>query len=154
MTIKAVAFDPGLTTGYAVGYLDDGFMAVKAGQAKWTHLDLWAELQLSQPDYVIWERFVFRKRSQHEGVELYPRELIGVLHLYVQVRNQELNHSCVAVEQMPMKSDGSYYTDDKISKDGLWIRGKPHGMDALRHLLYWFTFGSGYQYNTKGYRAA
>jgi hypothetical protein len=151
----ALAFDPGITTGYAVGTIEDGSMAVRADQEKWRHQDLYYQLTLSAPDWVIWEKFVFRKKQQHEGVELYPRELIGVLKLYIVLTNDKAGYERVKPwEQMPMKSAGAYFTDRKISDDGLWIPGKPHAMDALRHLLHWFHFGPGYQYNTKGYHAA
>src|SRR3954466_5321963 len=149
----AVAFDPGITTGYAVGVLEDGSMAVRPDQAQYELMDLWAYLHFTRPDWLIWEKFVFRKRTG-EGVELFSREIIGVLRLYAQIANEKRKDVVRTHEQMPMKSAGSYYSDTKISDDGLWIPGKPHAMDALRHLLYWFTFGPGYQYNTKGYHSA
>lgn len=150
-TLKAVAFDPGITTGYAVGILGDGMMHVRAGQEKWRHLDMYNQLVIGQPDHIIWEKFIFRKHYQHEGVELYPRELIGIIHLYMQQQNTLKPNSVVGYQQNPMKSSGSFHSNSKLKEDGVYMTGKPHAMDALRHLLYWYTFGPGYKYNTKGY---
>jgi hypothetical protein len=147
----AVAFDPGITTGYAVGIMQGGEMLVRSGQEKWRHIDLYNQLMLSKPNFVIWERFLFRKHLQHEGVELYPRELIGIIHLYLQ---QQPVNEVVGFQQNPMKSQGSFHSNLKLKEDGVYVQAQPHGMDALRHLLYWYTFGPGYRYNTKGYRKA
>jgi hypothetical protein len=147
-TLKAIAFDPGITTGYAVGIMQNGLMEVRTGQSKWRHIDLYNQLVLGNPDYVIWEKFYFRKHYQKEGVELYPKELIGVLQLYCQQNNKP------AFDQNPMKSQGSFHSNLKLKEDGIYVAGQPHGMDALRHLLYWFTFGPGYKFNTKGYKKA
>jgi hypothetical protein len=40
----------------------------------------------------------------------------------------------------------SFYSNEQLKEKGVYKRGIPHGMDATRHLLHWFTFGAGFQY--------
>jgi hypothetical protein len=44
-----------------------------------------------------------------------------------------------------------YYTNHHLQAADVYTRGIPHGMDALRHLLQWYTFEAGYQYNKHGF---
>ena len=141
---KVVSLDPGRTTGHAVGELWDGMMTVRAGQTEFDHIMLYNQLQLLSPDIIICEEFEFRNRSR-KGLDLYPRELLGVCELYTQ------QHKIPLFRQKAMVGKG-FYTDGKLKEDGLYVRGKPHAMDALRHLLHWFTFGYGFQFNTSGYK--
>lgn len=143
MTAIAVAFDPGLTTGAAVGTLTDGRMYVRASQHKFDHLMLWQQLELLKPDYVISEDFEFRRNSK-EGLILYPLELIGVMEIWTALNRKSFT-------RQKASQGKSYYNNDVLTRDGLYIRGKPHAMDATRHLLHWFTFGFGYQFNASGY---
>lgn len=142
--ITVVAFDPGGTTGHAVGIIEDGTMAVRAGQTRFDHIELYNQLAFLNPQYVIAEEFEFRNRSR-KGLDLYPRELLGVLELWCQ-QNKKL-----IFRQKAGQALGAYYKDTKLKQDGLYIAGKPHAMDALRHLLHWYTYGFGYQFNIQGY---
>jgi hypothetical protein len=148
--MKVVSIDPGGTTGYAVGVIEDGSMKVSTGEASWSHLDLYNQLQLSKPDIVVCESFEFRRKEQY-GVNLIPRELIGVVELYTQQRSIDpLGTPCRLDYQSASQGKG-FYTDDVLKKDKLYRTGHPHANDACRHLLHWFTFGRGYEYNTGGY---
>lgn len=141
-----VAFDPGRTTGHAVGTIDDGLMVVRCGQNQFDHIQLYQQLCLLSPDMVIAEEFEFRNRAR-KGLDLYPRELLGVCELWCQQNKTPL------FRQKAMMGKG-FYTDEKLKRDELYVKGKPHAMDAVRHLLHWFTFSFGFQFNTQGYVAA
>lgn len=143
--MKIIAFDPGGTTGFAVGYLDEekGILSIRADEHKFDHNMLFAQLVIVKPDWVITESFEYRSRAR-TGLELISSELIGVIKLYAQ------QSECGFSEQTASTGKG-YYTDAKLKTDGLYEKGKPHAMDALRHLLHWYTFAEGYQYNIQGY---
>lgn len=148
--MRVIALDPGVTTGYAVGVItEQGKMYVVTGQEKWTHLELWGFFEDNLPDVLITERFEFRNKAR-TGLELYSRELIGVTHLYHQMY---MNLEIPLVEQMPSVI-GGFFTDDQLKKDLIYKEGRPHSNDAARHLLHWFQFASGYQYNKLGYESA
>lgn len=142
--LNVVAFDPGVTTGFATGMIEDGHMKVSCGQHKWNHHMLWLQLEGYRPKYIVCETFQYRNRAR-KGLELISREYIGVINLFCQMNNSvELN----------MQEPGTvmhHFTDKRLRADGLYKPGKPHAMDAMRHLLHWFTFGRGYEFNTQGY---
>ncbi len=148
--MRVIALDPGVTTGYAVGLIsDEGKMVVVTGQEKWTHLELWGFFEDNLPDILITERFEFRNKAR-SGLELFSRELIGVTHLYHQMY---MNLEIPLVTQMPSVI-GGFFSDKQLKKDLIYKEGRPHSNDAARHLLHWFQFGSGYQYNKEGYVSA
>lgn len=152
---KVVSLDPGVTTGYTINYLLTGKpLMVHVGQAKMKHLDLWYWLNNNDPDIIVYETFDYRNDSR-KGLELYSRELIGIILLYEQERSQLVvdGHSVKKVELVAQQPAvvGGYFTDHRLKEDKLWWPGHPHAMDALRHVLQWYTFGSGYKYNQHGY---
>jgi len=158
--IKIIAFDPGITTGYAQGILKDDIdtpMYITTGEAKWSHKDLFNFCTGYAPDYIVYERFNARHSRYNQGVELKSRELIGVLELYC-----EMNDSAVVL-QNPMKGgksrqfsdvNASYFSDERLKQDAIYKSGKGHANDAARHLLYWYWFGSGGQFDSRrrGYK--
>jgi hypothetical protein len=143
--IRVAALDPGITTGYAKGTIKDGFMKVESHQAKWNHLDLHIFLITFQPNHIVCERFDFRQKV--DKLELFSRELIGIVQLYTQIHKIE--------DKLYMQSAGEvlrgYYSNARLKEDGVYERGKPHANDAMRHLLHWYQFRAGYQFNQKGY---
>lgn len=143
--MKVLAFDPGVTTGIAQGTLLDGGMIVKCWQDRSTHEDFWNLLNMVQPEHVVTEEFEFRNRAR-KGLELISREFIGVYVLWGQVHHKFVHR------QKPSQVINGYFTDGQLKKENMYIAGKPHAMDAVRHLLYWYTFGYGYQFNKNGYK--
>jgi hypothetical protein len=143
--MKIIAFDPGGTTGYAVGILEEkeGILYVKANQYAFTYLDLFDFLTAQEADRIICESFEYRNKAR-PGLNLISCEMIGIIKLCSDLLNFELKMQTAAVGK-------GHFTDKKIKDAGCWIPGKPHGMDALRHLLQWYTFGEGYQFNKKGF---
>jgi hypothetical protein len=142
--IKVVSIDPGITTGFAIGKIEDGSMKVDADEQRWNHLALYNWLEHMQPEHIVCERFEFRRLRQ-EGLELFSRELIGVVNLYTQ------QHKIHLYMQTPSEAIGGYYNNEKLRSSKVYRTGKPHANDALRHLLHWFTFKQGYQFNEKGF---
>lgn len=157
--LKVNTLDPGVTTGYVSGVIEDGKLGVVSGQAEWTELQMYLQLELSKPDIIIYERFEYRSESAYgkkygnlDNVDLYPRNLIGVINMYCQKREAEDN-PLILYTQMPAKVLGkkAFWTDDKLKKSYVLKPGQEHANDAMRHMLYWWQFGSGYQYNTNGF---
>jgi hypothetical protein len=142
--VKVISFDPGGTTGYTNSILSDGMLSVGASQAKWSVGELWDYLDAEEPDIIVYESFEYRNRAR-AGLDLTPVELIGVIKLYIEKVDN------VTVRPQRPGTGFDYFTDKKLKEDGLYIPGKPHAMDAVRHLLHWYTFGPGYKYNTRGY---
>lgn len=140
-----LALDPGGTTGWAYGLISDGKMGVKSGQEMWNHVDLYDSLTQFNPHIIVCERFDYRKLSANQGAELISREYIGVITLWARQKQRQL------VMQMPSEGVGGYYKGDQLKKHGVYLRGKPHANDAMRHLLQWYTFKEGYQYNKEGF---
>lgn len=138
-----LAIDPGVTTGYAFAVIDEvtGLLKYYPHQMVDDIDDLWRRLILFKPRHVIIEDFDHRGKAR-TGLNYFPVQLIGVTRLW----------SLITVEQtachlQKAATGKAYYTDNLLKQMSLYVRGKPHAMDASRHLLQWFTFGSGYQYN-------
>lgn len=127
-----VAFDPGRTTGVALynGNAQPGEEKILAYQLSEPLLSIWGELQVLDPDEVVYERFQYQRRP---NVDLYPVEVIGVIKLWTQIyKEADLK------EQTPAQAK-NLWTDSKLKTLGLWKPSLPHAMDALRHLLYYMT---------------
>lgn len=144
-----IALDPGITTGYSIGQIDEnGLMRVVTGENRWSHLELWNLFEEYEPDVIICETFEYRNRSR-KGLELYSRELIGVCNLYAQMKQ------CHIRMQNPLKdNESTFFNDARLQKDNIYKKGCGHANDAARHLLTWFVFREGFQYNKKGYESA
>lgn len=142
----ALALDPGVTTGYAMGDVYLGRMSVLTGEERFNHLEFYKFLCESKPRFIIYERFDARHSRFSQGVELFSREIIGVAELYAQQKKIKV------YKQMPSQAKTSF-SDEKLKKSVIFKPAKEHANDAVRHLLYWFTFGSGYQYNKHGFKS-
>lgn len=135
---KFVALDPGITTGYSLMIHTEEVCYISCDEEKFSHRELWDFLYEIEPDHVVCESFEYRNNRHRDNLELYSLEMIGVIKLY-----------CDPSMQTASKGKG-FYTDTKLKKLGLYIPGRGHGRDAMRHLLHWYTFGPGFQYNRKG----
>lgn len=131
-----LSLDPGVTTGYAYGEVNDGvFRYVGAGQHKLSVDGLWRLLEGVSPLYILAESFEFRQQ-QRDGLVLYSRNLLGVSELWCKL------HDAYFYEQSASVGKG-YYSDDQLRNAGVYLRGRPHANDAIRHLLHWTTFRRG-----------
>lgn len=158
--VKVHAFDPGVTIGYASGIIEDGKLGVVSGQTEWNELQLYLQLKLSKPDIIIYERFEYRSESAYgkagnlSNVDLFARNLIGVINLYCQEREGQ-NNPVELHTQMPAqvlsKKNKNYWNDARLKTALVYKVANPHANDAMRHLLYWWQFGPGFKYNTNGF---
>ena len=138
--MKVICIDPGVTTGYVLANIHFKEVDVRANQERLSHKGLWNLLLTYKPHHIVYEGFEYRPRLG--AAELFPRELIGVIRLYAEFYN------CGSKEQKPSTGIGGFYKKkEKLMEKDLWVKGCPHGMDAMRHFLYWFNFGHGSQYN-------
>lgn len=138
--IRACALDPGGTTGYAICDIDkvaENIHKVSIGwdQAKLNESELMEFLEFVRADIIICEDFEYRNKAR-AGLDLTPPRLIGVVKLYSQ-------GNCKLELQKANVGKG-HYSDTRLRTFNLYIRRKPHGRDALRHLLHWLTFKGGY----------
>lgn len=141
--MKALAIDPGETSGlcYAQFRSDSDAISLTIQQHVLNHDGLYTKLRIIDPDFIIFEEFEYRPRagSRYAAVNLYPKELIGVIKLY-----GARNHVPLYA-QKPAQAKGGF--PDNLLKDrGVYTRGLAHGRDAVRHMLYWFEFGAGFKY--------
>lgn len=138
--VTAIAFDPGRTTGYALGCKDETGYFVSYCEAVLDHLQLWKFIP--SVDHVICEDFKLRKM----GVDLYPLELIGVIKLW----NQLVNRKPVMQQPWVQGDKDAYFSDKKLKDMGLYQATPEHGRSAVKHLLYWFQFEGGFKYDIPG----
>ena len=140
--VKVISIDPGGTTGFTYAQIkDDGTMEAYPFQAVDDVDDLWRRLAHFAPNIIIIEDFEYRNKAR-AGLDLTPVQLIGVTRLYwlteptgkAQIFTQKASYG------------KAYYSDNMLKKYGFYKRALGHGMDSLRHLLQWYTFGAGYQY--------
>ena len=119
-----LAFDPGMTTGWAQydGYEE----SYRVGQLGMPLTEVYEFLNERKPVMVLIENF--KHRNQIITTELYGVEVIGVLHLWCQQNDADYTG------MLPAQAK-AFWTDDKIKKLALWTPGKPHAMDAMRVLL-------------------
>ena len=140
----AIAIDPGGTTGFAIGKANNEVFGVTPFQEPYSHEGLYAYLRSVGFMTIICEDFLYRNAAR-PGLELVSREMIGVIKLYCQ------QNKIKPIMQNPGEAVGknAYFSNDRLKKMGVYVPGRPHAMDALRHLLHWWQFGSGFQYNAR-----
>lgn len=140
-----LALDPGQCTGYAIARQTSERFEVCYDEAFLDPNQFWAFLQqvlCSGDAYVICESFEFRQGKQHKGIDLYPRELIGILRLYMWYNSDRLYFQ-TPVEQSDKKA---YFSDAKLKELGLYQKGLDHGRSAVKHLLQWYAFYAGFKF--------
>lgn len=121
--MRQLAIDVGQTIGFASN-LEFPESPWEANYGAQHHIHLFELIKSIQPDVLIYERF---DHAQRYKVDYTPVEQIGVIKLYSQLRKVEL------VPQS--RSDKQYFTNSKLKHLDYYIPGKPHAMDAVRHLL-------------------
>jgi hypothetical protein len=141
--LKVLTIDPGITTGFALARIEAETVDVGIFQDKLDHAPFYDLIARIAPQAIVYERFDYRNR-QRAGLELYSRELIGVISLYAQWYEAQL-----FPQQSSVVSDSGPWSNARLQAQGYYVRGMPHGLDALRHFLQWFTYGWGYKKNHK-----
>ena len=122
-----IAIDPGSTTGFAI-MSNHKFRAYQINLTDYPHPHevLYDHLCEIKPTSIIYEAFLHRQG--HSGVVYTGVEFIGVVCLWGQ-QNQVTTHKI-------NPSDGkAFWTDVKLKALDMYVKGIPHGMDALRVLF-------------------
>lgn len=141
---RVLSIDPGVTSGLAFASIKNGAMIFCPYQAEMRVSAIYELLLEYAPHHIICEDFTFRMGSQRTGLELFSRNVIGVVTLY-----QELT-DCQLYFQQASAGKG-YYNDEKLNHHDCYTKALQHGNDAVRHLLHWYTFGAGYAFNQQGF---
>lgn len=134
--MRLMAFDPGVTTGVAWTTPQGTETAHIKGDL--AHKMVWDVLENYKPEKIVCERFNYQRRDK---VVLEPVSIIGAVKTWYEVRGISLGSRSLTL-QTPSQAM-NLWTDSKLQKIGLWEPGRPHAMDALRHLLYYITTREG-----------
>lgn len=137
--MKIVSIDPGGTTGYAIGedFPEIFRVQIAYGQKKMNSDELYEFIEDLNPSHLICENFTYRNKPR-TGLDLTAPKLIGVVELYA------TRQTGVTLYMQPPGLGWDYFTDKRIKDMRLYQKGLQHGRDALRHMLYWITFGKGF----------
>ena len=134
-----LALDPGVTTGWATFQKPNRRDGYRSGQTKgpiWVLLESGLMVPQAEEKFVvIYETFTFR---QIPKADLTPVEVIGVIKEWARQKEVPL------VPQSPAEGKG-FFSDDKLKVLQLYRPGHPHANDAMRHLLFYLSFGHGIQ---------
>jgi hypothetical protein len=144
MTGIILSLDPGITTGRSLARIEKDRVLISCSQARWTHLQCLRYLEKIAPQHLIIESFEYRNTQHRGNLELYPREMIAIARLY-----KEMNQSKVNLYMQTAAQGKAFYSEEKLKSMGVYDSHNRHGRDAVKHLLNWWTFGPGYQYNQK-----
>ena len=133
-----MGLDPGQTTGAC---LMQGGELLYATQLKTPNLrDAISTLQAfleehSNANVVVYEdyRVYAWKASTHAFNELHTAKVIGAIETLVQLQPSLRDTSISVRMAQPVKS---FCTDAKLKAWGLWIPGKQHARDAIRHAVF------------------
>lgn len=139
--MRVLAVDPGPTTGFAF-FKNDIF---QTWQTRYppsrAHSDLYNDIHimLGDIDIIIVEKFEFRKDKERDNINYVAAELVGVVKLYAQ-RSERIR---LVEQSSSLIGKTAFWSDDNQRVKRLRLydpKASPHGMDALRHLLYFLTF--------------
>jgi hypothetical protein len=136
--MRILAIDPGRTTGFCI--YDSSTDEFHPWEEELTHLKLWNVLSTVDFDAIICEKFEFRKDdATRDKIDYYPAQLEGVVRMYV----EENTYYQILWVGSARIGKTAFWSDDnrRVKQLGLYDpKASPHGMDALRHLLYHLTF--------------
>lgn len=146
---RVIAIDPGGTTGYTLAFQSKGHLYIAPCQAELDHLGIWELMRRTHPDHVICEDFEYRPGVAKPYIVLVSLEYIGVIKLWCKPATFEAPKGVPLFMQKAMLAvgDKAFYNNEKLEHMGLYKRGVPHGLDSMRHFLYWFFFKYGSQFN-------
>jgi hypothetical protein len=139
--VRVLSIDPGGVSGYCYARIESGNIEYVPFQMQDDVDELWNRLFAFVPAHIIIEDFEFRAGQRKTGLDLFPVQLIGITRLYTLLTKVNCG-----LHIQKAATGKAYYTDAILKKNGLYVRGCAHGMDASRHLLQWFTFGYGHRY--------
>jgi hypothetical protein len=138
--VRILAVDPGPTTGFCLYHLKSHTVVDVWNESlgtKQPHMHLWNVIETISFDMMLLERFEHRPNQQ--AVDIRAAEYVGVCKLCMQ-QNDYLPLHMVSASTIGRTS---FWADDnkRVKQIGLYnSKAAPHGMDALRHILYYVTF--------------
>jgi len=153
--LRVLALDPGVTTGWCLATVWENpdslnqWVSLRFGESKWSLIELkevldeylWiAPLADDCPRIVLYEDFEYRNNPR-PGLNLTPVKMIGVIEL-----TQQMNPTRGEWFKQNAASGKAHFTDQKLKDMGIYVKGKQHGRDAMRHAMQFLTFGAGSQY--------
>jgi hypothetical protein len=143
-----IGVDPGGTTGIAWWVRKTG--EIGTDQIEDCHLDTQLASVIHRLSYltglavpfvrknqvhVVPERFEFRlDERDRTKIDYTAPEVNGAIRYWSHDRDHVYRYMQGAAKAK------AFWTDDKIKTLNLWVRGRRHGMDALRHVLAYRTF--------------
>ncbi len=139
-----IVFDPGETTGYA--FFQDGILTQYKEIPTPTIHDatpVLARLVTPYREVVVENYQVYKWRmKQHVGDTLHTPRLIGCIETL-----------CALNDILPTKQLAQnamkFATDEKLKAWGMYVKGKPHARDAIRHGILYLLFHKPTQSTTK-----
>ena len=144
--MRILGLDPGEVTGVAVFDMPEGQIRPRLDLSKYVllasqcafHFDFKALIDEYKPDVIVFEQFRLypHKASVLAGSSLEPVQVIGILK-YI-AHEYSIPMFCTSAANAK-----KCYTDSKLKEHNLWVTGKQHTRDAIRHVLYYVDFGSG-----------
>lgn len=98
--------------------------------------EIWKEIDAFKPDTIVAEDFVLYPNRRHPGNKehLSPRALWAAIELQLSLSGWVEERGCSVHRQMASEAK-TIATDIRLKDWGLWVRGKPHARDAMRHLI-------------------
>lgn len=126
-----LALDPGGTTGLAWMHGTNGAVRTMQMGPDEHHEELWNFMRVYTPTAIVCESFTYRNGLAK--ADLIPCEYIGLVKLYAE-------KYCVPLYMQTPSMAKKFFSDDKLKAADLWITGKQHARDAVRHLMYYVTF--------------
>ena len=137
-----LALDPGETTGWTVLQAIDGRIElVEAGQVKTWEMPFAVSgfsdlLTKYKPTFVVHEVYAVYewKAEDHSWSSVPTLRVIGCLETLCIQRGLPFSSQTAQIAK-------NFCTDEKLKAWGLYIEGKRHARDALRHGCYWMAFG-------------
>lgn len=135
-----LAIDPGITTGLALAYRETDRLYIAPNQERLKEIDLYNLISDIGPTHLVCENFTYRRGQARPDIELFSRNLIGVVNL----ARQKLFAKTLTLQEA---AEGlGHFSDSKLKQRQVYVKNMGHAMDAVRHLLHWHTFGPGFQY--------
>lgn len=136
--VRVVGIDPGETTGICCfegcDILDATQIVAKNSPTVGAN-EIKAYIEKWKPSFVVLEDYkVYSWKSEdHSWASLHTPRLIGALD-YI------CNELGIPVTKQMAQAAKGFCTDDKLKLWGLWIPGKRHARDAIRHTVYFLLF--------------
>lgn len=149
--MRYVSLDPGGTTGVVIASLEGDKYRLEAQQIGPGphHEALWDLLYTRSPDLIICESFEYRPPKKddpaykHVNIKLDSVEYIGLVKLWSKLVKTPVVFQSAATgkgfwwDQKSCKKTPKY---DRLKDVGLYLPGKQHARDAMRHWLHYCTF--------------